>query len=56
MILPILDATLQQETYKRRKDSRDWPTVVFLDADGDRREVTHVTYDNVLNQIVLVSE
>lgn len=56
MILPILDATLQQETYKRKNETRDWPKVVFQDSSGARREVTHVSFDDVLNQIVLVSD
>lgn len=56
MILPVFDAHVQQETWNRRKDTRDWPTVVFLDSSGERVEIQHITYDPVLNQIVLVRE
>jgi hypothetical protein len=56
MILPVFDAHMQQETYKRRKDTRDWPTVVYLDSSGERLEVNFVSYDAVTNQIVLVNK
>lgn len=56
MILPLFNAHMLAEEWRRQNEQRKWPEVVMLDSSGERVTIQHVTFDPVLNQIVLVKE